>query len=73
MSVLPLVASAVAVVLASMFINMVIKTTNLLQLLQDDPRSRVLRKERVLCLLACVVALVAAAIGVYFGVRSSVK
>jgi hypothetical protein len=55
-SVLSVVASAVAVVLASMLINMATKTTNLLQLIQDDPRSSVLRKERLLCLLACVAA-----------------
>jgi hypothetical protein len=74
--VLSFVAGAVAVVLASMFIchiNMATKTTNSLQLIHDDPRSSILRKERVLCLLACVEALAAAAIGVYYGVRSSAK
>lgn len=56
--------------LASMLINTATKTTNLMQLIQDDPRSSVSRKERLLCLVACDAALAAA---VHFGLRSSVK
>ena len=71
--VLPFVASAITVVLACMFINMATKSTNLLQLLQHDPRARVLRRERALCLCGCAAALGLAAAGVYFGTHMSVN
>ena len=71
--VLPFVASAITVVLACMFINMATKSTNLLQLLQHDPRARVLRRERALCLCGCAAALGLAVAGVYFGTHMSVN
>ena len=67
------VASAITLVLACMFVNMATKTTNLLQLLQDDARARVLRRERLLCLCCCAAALGLTAAGVCIGARMSVN
>jgi hypothetical protein len=72
-AVLLYVASAITLVLACMFVNMATKTTNLLQLLQDDVRARVLRRERLLCLCCCAAALGLTAAGVCIGARMSVN
>jgi hypothetical protein len=69
MSVLPFVATAITSVLACMFINMATKTTNLLQLLQNDARCGVLTRERELCLLGCIIALAATVVGGYYGIQ----
>jgi hypothetical protein len=71
--VLPFLASVVAAVLACMFINMAAKTTNLLQLLQNDPRSKVLRRERHFCLFASIFGWGATAVGVYFGLQATMS